>query len=404
MAYKDKPGLDPEFDQSLERLIADAKKAGFNISRGSGYRSPEQQKAIIDSYRGKPGYKVSYEGGVRRLKDGKQMVASMNGSQHGKGNAHDLKWGSPAAQKWAHQNAKNYGIHFPLSWENWHAEKIGARNKTGATPTVTFDKPTDPGIGLKYRNLDNFEKDLWLPNSKQSNRTFGADPQVAGTNDLSLGIPQTTPQQTQTMTPYKKQFKGLGDMIPYVSNLYAMNQKPAAIPHPFTEQGVHLQRVNFNNDRYEAAKDYRGTMLNADQTLDGNSAIAVKAYGLAQKFKQTSSINQAERNQNSQISNQETVYNQGVNTRNLQRVYDTNVANMDRQNRIMSANMANVANASDKYIAQQDEQAKADLEERALNIYASNDPYGTYARLKAKGAFRFGGQMPGRLLRTYKRI
>jgi LAS superfamily LD-carboxypeptidase LdcB len=68
----------------------------------------------------------------------RKWVAPPGHSNHGKGIAADLhaygtvldlKAGGKvgAATKWAHANAGKFGLHFPLSNEDWHIEPKGSR-------------------------------------------------------------------------------------------------------------------------------------------------------------------------------------------------------------------------------------------------------------------------------------
>lgn len=199
----------------------------------------------------------------------------------------------------------------------------------------------------------------------------------------------------------------LGDMTPYISNIANAFQKPAAVPMPIMDRPIELQKVNMDNDRYESQKDYRGTMLNADATLDGNTAVAVKQFGKAQKFAQMSAINQAERNQNNEIANKQALYNTTIAQGNNAKLYENRVNIADRENAIKREASANIANAADKMIMQGNTRNQQNLEERKLDILSSNDNYGTYERMlariedakKKKETYGFGGKMGGRVSR-----
>jgi len=77
---------------------------------GSGYRSIARQQQLWDA----------------SDKSGK-MVARPGQSQHNFGRAADLKYLGDEAKTWVHQNAANYGLNFPMSYEPWHIELAGAR-------------------------------------------------------------------------------------------------------------------------------------------------------------------------------------------------------------------------------------------------------------------------------------
>lgn len=107
-------GLTPEFAAALEKFIG---AAPGTITVNSGYRSPERQAelwaAALEKY-GSP-------------EAARKWVAPPGRSQHNFGRAVDLGYASPEVEAWAHENAATYGLNYPMSWEPWHIEPIGAR-------------------------------------------------------------------------------------------------------------------------------------------------------------------------------------------------------------------------------------------------------------------------------------
>jgi hypothetical protein len=101
--------LDPRFAQSLQGLIA--AQGGGGISPFSGFRSIERQRQL---------WEASDKSG--------HMVARPGHSQHNFGRAVDLRFADDAARSFAHANAAKYGLNFPMSYEPWHIEPIGARS------------------------------------------------------------------------------------------------------------------------------------------------------------------------------------------------------------------------------------------------------------------------------------
>ena len=111
-------GLNPVFSQRLDKLIADAKSQGYNISVTSGWRSYSSQASL-------------WNNSNRACSERGKWVACPGGSRHGFGVAADLSfngtscsggWDCNAAAKWVHENAPNYGLKFRMSWEPWHIE------------------------------------------------------------------------------------------------------------------------------------------------------------------------------------------------------------------------------------------------------------------------------------------
>ena len=117
-------GLDPEFYSRLSGLII---ASNGKIWIGNGFRTREQQQYFYDLY-------LSGEG---------NLAAVPGTSNHEFGLAVDLA-GDLA---WANQHAAQFGLHFPVSGENWHIEMIGASDHiaSGSGPADTFD----PDLGIQ---------------------------------------------------------------------------------------------------------------------------------------------------------------------------------------------------------------------------------------------------------------
>ena len=101
-------------------MIAKAPESVRNeLKITSGYRSPEVQaklwKEALDKY-----------GSVEKAR---KFVAPPGKSKHGEGVAVDLHYASDATKQWVHNNAKNYGLAFPLQHEPWHMELASARKR-----------------------------------------------------------------------------------------------------------------------------------------------------------------------------------------------------------------------------------------------------------------------------------
>lgn len=118
----DVSGLDSTFARQLDQFIA-ASPGGISIY--SAYRSPQKQAGLWDAA-------VQKYGGPDAAR---KWVAPPGRSYHNKGQAVDLRYASPEATAWAHDNAAKYGLKFPLSNENWHIEPVGTR---GNIPQVAI--------------------------------------------------------------------------------------------------------------------------------------------------------------------------------------------------------------------------------------------------------------------------
>lgn len=150
-------GFRPEFQRNLAAMVAAAPPdIQQQLRITSGYRSPEKQAELYAEALRKYGSPEA----------ARKWVAPPGRSRHNHGDAADLSYLSPAAQKWAHANASQYGLAFPLSNENWHIEMAGARGgahgpaavASGPSPVQAQgvagmfapqggQMPVDPGFG-----------------------------------------------------------------------------------------------------------------------------------------------------------------------------------------------------------------------------------------------------------------
>lgn len=168
--------LNPALDAALQRLIAGS---DGRISISSAGRTPEQQAQIIANNWGRfnlpsadlarwqadvQQYGPTEAGNrweqtftnARRRSDGspfRNWIALPGRSQHQRGMAADLRFATPEARQWAHQNAAQYGLTFPLSNESWHIELIGGRNGQPRAVAVPNSAPQQGGPQMATRGL-----------------------------------------------------------------------------------------------------------------------------------------------------------------------------------------------------------------------------------------------------------
>jgi len=183
--------LDPSLAAALQSMFADASAQGFSIQINSGFRSPEHQARIISdnwhkfdlpaSDRARWEADVESMGAVqagqrwssifsnaRRTAGGqgergtpmRNWIALPGSSNHQRGTAADLGYSSPEARSWAHANAGEYGLAFPLGNEPWHAELVSARMNdhsnhahASAQPKVNQDDPS-PNVSASVALTD----------------------------------------------------------------------------------------------------------------------------------------------------------------------------------------------------------------------------------------------------------
>ena len=123
-------GLQPDFASSVYSMVTDAHAAGVPLQITSAYRSPELQGQLYDAAIQKYGSPEA----------ARKWVAPPGRSKHNSGTAVDFAVdgslirdaNSPAAQ-WIANNAANYGLSVPMSWEPWQVEPMGSRTQQRMT-------------------------------------------------------------------------------------------------------------------------------------------------------------------------------------------------------------------------------------------------------------------------------
>jgi hypothetical protein len=105
-------GLQPDFAKRLGQMFA---AAPGSVTITSGFRTTAEQLSLGG---GDPDCGVM----VACVRDG------VCGSQHCKGLAADLGFENDATKAWVHAHVADYGLTFPMSYEPWHVEPIGARS------------------------------------------------------------------------------------------------------------------------------------------------------------------------------------------------------------------------------------------------------------------------------------
>jgi len=176
-------GMNEQFRTNLQRMFSDAPpEIAKSLRVKSGYRSPERQAELWAGALKKYGSPAA----------ARKWVAPPGNSQHNKGNASDLSYASEEARKWAHANAANYGLAFPLSNENWHIELAGARGKTHQP------WPADPAT-QPVPTMADAQRHVFDPVQDVMNaRAFAPQPEAAKPGLASLyGQPTNVPQVTQ---------------------------------------------------------------------------------------------------------------------------------------------------------------------------------------------------------------
>lgn len=170
-------GKDPSAAAGLNadlasRLVALLGQAPAPVRIVSGYRTPERQAQILAENMGKYGLggqqgawladvqamgpqaagekwrPIFRDAGVTKF------IAMPNYSQHQKGSAVDLSYASEAAKQWVHDNAAQFGLHFPMAHEDWHIEALGGpaggSAPVGTPPALSGGNPIAAALARAF--------------------------------------------------------------------------------------------------------------------------------------------------------------------------------------------------------------------------------------------------------------
>jgi hypothetical protein len=113
----------PQFQGQLLQFLNDNP---YGVGVKSLDRDPQQQAVLWQQALAKYG----------SPEVARKWVAPPGHSNHGRGVAADISFEDDQARQWAHANAGNYGLTFPLSNEAWHVEPVGARGGDAPSPGV----------------------------------------------------------------------------------------------------------------------------------------------------------------------------------------------------------------------------------------------------------------------------
>ena len=180
-------GLDAGFGNKLVALMQNA-PAGIREGLGlySGARSNERQQQLWNDALKKYGSPEA----------ARKWVAPPGKSNHNHGTAADLSYnGKSLAQApkevvdWVHANAKNFGLKFPLSNENWHIEDDSTRGGQGTPATAALINPEilkEHIAGVKIDTAENW-------------------------NDIQTGIKNGYPPTQEALSLFARQLRVVED-------------------------------------------------------------------------------------------------------------------------------------------------------------------------------------------------
>lgn len=165
----------------------------------------------------------------------------------------------------------------------------------------------------------------------------------------------------------------MNNFMPFASNVVNSFRKPPMPIEPVYNPMVTLNKVNYDNERNAASREINAANVDAERTVSGNTAQAIKLYNLGNKLNAFSNINEKESNANTQIGNTQAMINAQITAGNNAKKDEFNNSLVERQIAQQTQQAANLANFSDKYVGMQNEKEKAKVDIEKTKVLSS--PY-----------------------------
>lgn len=242
--------------------------------------------------------------------------------------------------------------------------------KVNPTPVIRYPSPMGPTDEASTKPV------IKIPTSKSS-RT------IPTTKIKPLSLPANVREgglKEKGKFDWGKATSAGAKLAPYASNIINATRTAPMPRVPNMVSSVTLDKINMNNDRSMVERGVRAANTAAANSLDANTAAAVQQSTLATRFDQLSTVNQAERNSNAQVSNEQAKINSGIQTVNMAKLDTLNDNIVERQVAQQRAQSENIANVGDKFIGIQNEKAKQALEEKKYGYLMKTDQNGTLGR------------------------
>ena len=259
--------LDPNFATGVHGLTQAAHAAGIPLQITSAYRSPELQAQLYASALERYGSPQA----------ARRWVAPPGRSQHNYGTAVDFALNgsllrdadSPAAQ-FIRNNADQYGLSVPMSWEPWQVEPVGSRDGSRPQAAMTTRNATalSPGAALNFRGAPQMAMQPTQPQG------------LLG----QLGIQRRDPTaQGETALPFYQRSRFSNTMGNLAMAFNSLRQNPDEnIPRIVTGQRATREQDAANNRTVEWLSSQPGGERFAGLVDSVGAAAALQAYQQSQ--------------------------------------------------------------------------------------------------------------------------
>lgn len=156
-------------------------------------------------------------------------------------------------------------------------------------------------------------------------------------------------------------------LAPYMSNITNAFRTPPHPAAPAMVSPVTLSRIRLDATRQQASNASRAQDINADRSLDEQSAAAVRSSNLAKSLNQQGQISEQEAFLNARQKAEQAGMNLNVDAMNTGAINKQREEEVQRTIAMQREQSQNISNASDKYIAEGNERQKAAVDQQKLN-------------------------------------
>lgn len=190
----------------------------------------------------------------------------------------------------------------------------------------------------------------------------------------------------RTLSTLKNNVPGALDAAaPYASNIINSFRRPPMPASPTLNPQVTLSQVHMDNARNDVQRNISAAGVDADRTVDGNTAAAIKRFDLGTKLDKLSAINESEANTNAGIRNQQAQINAGITEGNNRKLDDYNTSKVERSVAQQREQSMNVANAGEKMMEIKNEKEKTRVDQEKTKVMSTMFAHsGVYNRLRAQ--------------------
>ena len=261
------------------------------------------------------------------------------------------------------------GFH-PLKEVTISAKRSPKPVPTIAPPKIVIGNPEDNAPIAPEKVSRTFEQ-MAKVTEEGTDKVRSSD--IATTGDIPSSSGNATASKGAKGNKLGKLAESIAPFASNIANAFRKLPKPAA---PKLDSEVSADLISLDAEREEAKRMRRGADKSADQSLNSNTAAAVKATNLSQQMRESNKINETETNINTQIKNQTRILKTHIKAGNTAKVNNYNNELVSREIKQQELNADNLADVGNKIQAISRDKKLMDLEDTKQMITVLGDDTG----------------------------